>query len=63
MANKTNYYTPKEIVEILDVSKSAVYRLLKNKTIISVKVGGLYKIPKSKFNTWAKTEFAKDSKK
>ena len=45
-------YTVKELQEILQVSRPAVYELLKQKQFEWVVVGGKYRISKKSFDKW-----------
>ena len=45
-------YTVKELQEILQVSRPAVYELLKQKQFEWVVVGGKYRISKKSFDRW-----------
>ena len=45
-------YTVKELQEILDISRPAVYDLLKRKEFKWVIVGGKYRISKKSFDAW-----------
>jgi excisionase family DNA binding protein len=38
-------YTPKEVMEILRLSKNAVYQAIRNGEIVSVHIGDRYLIP------------------
>jgi len=38
-------YTPKQVAEILQLSKNTVYRLIRKGEIIAKKVGKVYRIP------------------
>lgn len=41
------FYTPDELAELLNCSKSTIYRLVKKKRILGVKFGNLLRIPES----------------
>ncbi len=45
-------YTVDEIQDILGVSKSTAYNLVKSKVFHSVKFGGQYRISKKSFDNW-----------
>lgn len=45
-------YTVKELQEILQISRPAVYDLLKRKEFNWVVVGGKYRISKKSFDAW-----------
>jgi excisionase family DNA binding protein len=46
MQNAT-VYTPAQVAEILQVSKSTVYELIENGELIAKKIGRVYRIPKN----------------
>jgi len=46
MQNAT-VYTPAQVAEILQVSKSTVYELITNGELIAKKIGRVYRIPKN----------------
>ena len=55
--NNLETYTAEEIMEILNIGKTAVYELIKdsyiNKNNFKVlKIGKLYRIPKKSFDEW-----------
>ena len=60
MPKKLNYYTPKEIMEILGVSKNTAYKLLKEEGFPCFKIGGAYRIPRKKFDQWARSKYGDD---
>lgn len=45
-------YTPDEIQDILGVSRTTIYQLIKTKVFHSVRVGGQYRISKKSFDKW-----------
>lgn len=45
-------YTVEEIQEILGVSKTTVYTLVRSKQFHSVRVGGQFRISKKSFDNW-----------
>lgn len=45
-------YTVSELMEILGVSRPAIYALLKKKEFRWVQIGGLYRISKLSFDQW-----------
>ena len=45
-------YTVEDLTEMLGTSKNAVYCLLKKNYFRSIKIGGLYRIPKKGFDDW-----------
>lgn len=47
LPNYPDVLNPSDLIEILDIGKNTVYRLLKDNTIHSVKIGKKYKIPKA----------------
>ena len=48
-------YTVDEIQDILGVSKTTTYQLIKSKVFHSVRVGGQYRISKKSFDNWLDT--------
>ena len=47
-------YTPKDIQKMLSLSKSAVYNLIRDGSIPSVKIGHSYRVGVTQFNQWCK---------
>ena len=45
-------YTGEEIQDILGVSKTSAYNLVKSNVFHSVKVGGQYRVSKKSFDKW-----------
>lgn len=45
-------YTPKDVQQMLILSKSTVYNLLKSGEIPSVSIGKSLRIPVTEFNEW-----------
>ena len=45
-------YTVDEIQDILGVSKTTTYQLIKSKVFHSVRIGGQYRISKKSFDNW-----------
>lgn len=45
-------YTVDEIQDILGISKTTAYQLVRSKVFHSVRVGGQYRISKKSFDTW-----------
>ena len=45
-------YTTEEIQDILGVSRTTIYQLIKSKVFHSVRVGGQYRISKRSFDKW-----------
>ena len=45
-------YTPKDLMQILKVSKNTVYALLKSGAFPVHKIGRTYRIPKEGFDKW-----------
>ena len=50
--NEKRCYSVKEVQEMLGVSRSSVYELLKRKEFKWVQVGGKYLISKKSFDIW-----------
>jgi len=54
-------YTAKEIMNILNIGKTAVYDLIKDsyineKNFKVIKIGKLYRVPKTSFDNWFQSE-------
>lgn len=49
---ESKIYTIQEVCEMLDISRSFAYQMLKEGKIPSVKLGKRVIIPKTKFDTW-----------
>lgn len=49
-------YTPKDIQKMLALSKSAVYNLLKDGTLPSVRIGSSYRVSVPIFDKWLKEQ-------
>lgn len=49
-----DYITPKEVQEILHISKNTCYRLINQKNFSSIKIGNRHKIPVKEFNAYLK---------
>ena len=45
-------YTVDEIQDILGISKTTAYQLVKSKVFHSVRIGGQYRISKKSFDSW-----------
>lgn len=45
-------YTVDEIQDILGISKTTAYQLVRSKVFHSVRVGGQYRISKKSFDSW-----------
>ena len=52
MSENLKVYTVEDLTEMLGTSKNAVYCLLKKNYFRSIKIGGLYRIPKKGFDDW-----------
>ena len=52
MQTEKRIYTVEEIQDILGVSKTSAYRLVKSGMFHIVKVGGQYRVSKKSFDTW-----------
>jgi excisionase family DNA binding protein len=46
------YYTPDETAEMIGVSRSAVYRLLRNGIIPSIRIGKRFVLPCAAVDKW-----------
>lgn len=47
-------YTPENIMEIMHISRSSVYKLFSSEAFPSIKMGGMLRIEKSAFENWLK---------
>lgn len=45
--NNLNVYTPKQVADILQLSKNTVYELIAKGEILAKKIGKVYRIPSS----------------
>ena len=45
-------YTCEEIQEILGISRSTAYRLIRSEVFRTVRIGGQYRISKKSFDAW-----------
>lgn len=45
-------YTCEEIQEILGISRSTAYRLIRSEVFHTVRIGGQYRISKKSFDAW-----------
>ncbi len=56
MENKNNYrtdfYTPDDIMKILHIGRTQVYKLFKSETFPSLKIGGSLRIDVKRFEDW-----------
>lgn len=52
-------YTPKEIQNILGVSRTHIYHLIETKTFRTIKIGNHYRISKKCFDRWKETNYGK----
>lgn len=48
-------YTPENIMAILHISRSSVYKLFSSEAFPSIKMGGILRIEKSAFEKWLTT--------
>lgn len=46
LENYSDVLNPSDLIEILDVGKNTIYKLLKSNSIQNIKIGKQYKIPK-----------------
>jgi len=46
LSEYSDVLNPSDLIKILDIGKNGVYKLLKDSTIHSIKIGKKYKIPK-----------------
>lgn len=54
------FYTPKEIQELLKLSKNTAYRLLSQPDFPKLKIGGSIRVPKEEFEKFIKRYIGKD---
>ncbi len=45
-------YKTNEVAQIMGVSTTTVYRLIEEKNLPHIRLGKLYRIPKSRFHEW-----------
>lgn len=48
-------YTPEDIMAIMRIGRSSVYKLFGSEGFPSIKMGGILRIEKSKFEKWLNT--------
>ena len=48
----TDFYTPDDVMNILHIGKSQVYKLFKSETFPSIKIGGSLRIDVKRFENW-----------
>mgnify|MGYP003295208389 CR=1 FL=1 len=46
------FYTPEEIMEILNLSRTSVYKLFKRSDFPAVRIGRMLRVEQSKFEKW-----------
>lgn len=46
------FYTPEEIMEILSLSRTSVYKLFKRSDFPAVRIGRMLRVEQSKFDKW-----------
>ena len=56
IAVESAVYTPKDIQEILRISRTAAYALIAKAPFRVIKIGKVYRIPKQKFDNWLKQQ-------
>ena len=49
-------YTCEEIQDILKISRTTAYRLIKTQVFHTVRIGGQYRISKKSFDNWLEKE-------
>ena len=49
-------YTCEEIQEILKISRTTAYRLIRTQVFHTVRIGGQYRISKKSFDNWLEKE-------
>ena len=52
-------FTPKEIQNILGVSRTHIYHLIKIRTFRAIKIGSHYRISKKCFDRWREINYGK----
>ena len=57
MENKvTEYYTPAEVMKMLECTKYKMYAYLQDESFPSIKSGGRYLIPQKEFEQWRENQ-------
>ncbi len=56
MAKEKDYYTAKEVAELLQVSEDTIWNWLKAGTIPGYRFGGRWRINKVEFEKWRKEQ-------
>ncbi len=54
-AGAPEIYTPDDIMAILHIGRSSVYKLFSSEGFPSIKMGGILRVEKSKFEKWLNT--------
>ena len=54
-SGSTDLYTPEDIMAIMRIGRSSVYKLFGSEGFPSIKMGGILRIEKSKFEKWLNT--------
>lgn len=54
------FYTLKEVQEILKIGSTSAYALVQRKDFPSMKIAGSYKIPKDEFEKWCQKQMNKE---
>lgn len=54
-AGAPEIYTPDDIMAILHIGRSSVYKLFSSDGFPSIKMGGILRVEKSKFEKWLNT--------
>lgn len=57
------YYTPQEVASILGIRLQTVYALLESHTIPAIRIKSRWKIIKTVFHEWMKTESYKEKER
>jgi predicted DNA-binding transcriptional regulator AlpA len=54
-AGAPEIYTPDDIMAILHIGRSSVYKLFSSEGFPSIKMGGILRVEKTKFEKWLNT--------
>ena len=49
---RTDFYTPDDVMKILHLGKTQVYKLFKSDTFPSLKIGGSLRVDVKRFEDW-----------
>lgn len=54
------FYTPEDIMTIMQISRTSVYKLFNSDGFPAIKIGGIYRVEKAQFDTWVKQYTGKE---